>query len=199
MVLVGLALEYHEVLGLFCQGRPPTEKHQTKPPKGVKNTRRTATSLIHSTGWTTKSYHLYAVGIAPWKQQDYVRWPEDTHMLKHWCAPSFSHSGKVGAQCAMTASSRLGNQRQNTDVGCDITAPTVREKDASVEALMEKQDWEHSVAAGVEEPATLADSQESVQAPLPPIRGKAALSNLRQALPSGVPLVKYPHSGGATS
>ena len=47
-------------------------------------------------------------------------------------------------------------------------------------------------AAGMEEPGTAADTQEVILTLSPPLRIKAAPSNLRQALPTAFASVKSP-------
>ena len=50
------ALDCHQVLGLFCNGRPPKEKPQAKPPKGDKTYSANSNFRSHTrTGCTTKS------------------------------------------------------------------------------------------------------------------------------------------------
>ena len=106
-----------------------------------------------------------------------------------------------------------GRGRSTTDRGgggCALThlrAPTTGEKDACLEALMEQQDWDENPAyrwretsgaviqngaVGENEPGTVSDAQQVTQTLSPPTRVKAALSNLRQGLPTGLPQAKSP-------
>ena len=98
----------------------------------------------------------------------------------------------------------LGDRRQNTETpGAILWAPALREKDACLEATMQRREWEGSVAtrwpdacgltaSAAEETGALADTQELVQAPPPP-RVEAAPGSLSQAPPSGVLLTKSPN------
>ena len=71
------ALDYHEVLGVGKEG-PPTEKPQTKPPKGDKRAQQTA-AFARTLDWLDdeQRHHFFKVGLAAWKQQEYARWPEE--------------------------------------------------------------------------------------------------------------------------
>ena len=94
----------------------------------------------------------------------------------------------------------------------DDRAPTLKEKDACLDAMMEQQEWEdkrYSAIAGHFKchNARRGGNRDKwrhplVQAPLPPLRIKAALGSLRQALQSGLLLVESPQpydTGGAAS
>ena len=149
------ALDCHQVLGLFCNGRPPKEKPQAKPPKGDKTYSANSNFRSHTrTGCTTKS------STTSRRESHASNRAKSGTLIKGERSPKSRASAPV---CLPQNYCGSPNAKSCTRAYRNIGAP-----------------WSDN-ALGLEESGTIADTPEMAQAPSPPIRIKAAPGNLREA------------------